>query len=98
MTEEHCVASLQKIQKMEAQMRDLKSDYEKALNARLEKITPLLKEMKLAHMEEAILVGAFLDIKEKSLLNDPALETWKKNGQKVLKNSKRKSRAKSKAD
>jgi len=91
------MTSLQKIQKMEAQMRDLKSEYEKAIDGRLENIASLLKETGVAHMEDDLIVGALLFLKEKALSKDPLTETWKKNGQKYLKTSKRKSRAGSKA-
>lgn len=79
------------MRQLESKISDLQTQYEFLLKERQQHITTFIATLELASLEDPLLIGGLLFIKEKVTEKDPILEAWRDAGEKFLRRSKPKS-------
>lgn len=75
---------------LKAKISDLQSQYQQYVQEREEEIASLLSLTDLTSVDDPLLMGAFLFIKNKITSKDPIMEDWQNAGEKFLRRPKSK--------
>lgn len=81
------------LQKIERQKEILEETRQKFLKERLPEITSLLQKLDVASVDDSVLTGVLLFMKEKISQKDPLLDEWRKNGEKYFRKKRKKTLA-----
>lgn len=81
-----------KIRQLESKISDLQSQHQILLKERQQEIAVLFSTVDLAHLDDKILLGYLLFLKDKITTQDRMLEAWHDAGEKFLRRSKPKTR------
>jgi len=79
----HMSVSL-KLRQLESKISTLQTQHQNLLKDRQQEIAGLITSLELAHVEDSILFGALLFLKDKISTQDPILETWGDAGDRFL--------------
>ena len=81
------------MRQLESKISDLQAQYQSLLKERQQDITTFIAALDLASLEDPLLIGGLLFIKEKATEKDPILEAWQVAGEKFLRRTKPKKHA-----
>lgn len=76
------------MQRIASKISDLQSLYQQQAQCRQKEIIHLLSWVDLTHLDDAVLMGAFLFIQNKLTTKDPIVEDWNHAGAQFLRQSK----------
>ncbi len=79
-----------KLRQLESKISTLQSQHQTLLKDRQQEIAALITSLELAHVEDSILFGSLLFLKDKIITQDPILEVWRDAGDRFLRRSKSK--------
>lgn len=79
-----------KLRQLESKISTLQSQHQNLLKDRRQEIAALITSLELAQIEDNILLGALLFLKNKIATQDPLLEAWHDAGERFLRCSKSK--------
>ena len=72
------------MRQLESKILDLQSQYQHLLTQRQQDITALIATLDLASLEDALLVGGLLFVKDKVTTQAPIVEDWRNTGDRFL--------------
>lgn len=75
---------LRGMRQLKSKISDLQNQYQSLLKERQEDITTIIATLDLASLEDPLLAGGLLFIKEQVTEKDPILEVWRDAGEKFL--------------
>ncbi len=78
-----------KVRIIESKISALQAKYQQLLEQRQRDIAALIARLDLAHIDDKILVGALMFVKEKVIADDSITEDWRDAGSRFLRRSKR---------
>lgn len=81
-----------KLHQLESKISDLQKQHQLLLKERQQEIATLLTAVDLAHIDNKMLTGGLLFLKEKISIKDPIVEVWREAGEKFLRYTKPKTR------
>ncbi|MBT4880515.1 MAG: conjugal transfer protein TraD [Alphaproteobacteria bacterium] len=76
-----------KIEKLEAKISGLKSQYQLLLHGRQKELAELISKLNLTHIDNKTLMGGFLFLQSKITTQDPIVEDWHNTGARFLRQS-----------
>jgi hypothetical protein len=79
-----------KLRQLESKISTLQIQHQNLLKDRQREIASLVTSLELAHVEDNLLIGSLLFLKNKISTQDPILETWRNTGDRFLRRSKSK--------
>lgn len=83
-----------KLRQLESKISTLQSQHQNLLKDRQQEIAGLITSLELAHVEDNLLIGALLFLKDKISTQDPTglalVEAWRDAGDRFLRRSKSK--------
>lgn len=79
---------LQGMHQIQSKIFDLQTQYERLLKERQQAITTLITNLDLAALEDHLLMGGLLFVKDKTTTKDPIMEVWRDAGEKFLRRTK----------
>lgn len=79
---------LQGMHHIKAKISDLQLQYDALLKQRQQDIAHLITALDLASLEDKILVGGFLYIRDKTIAQDAIMEVWRDAGERFLRRPK----------
>ena len=79
-----------KLRQLEIKISTLQTQHQTLLKDRQQEIAGLITSLELAHLEDNLLIGALLFLKNKITTQDPILEAWRDAGERFLRRSKSK--------
>ncbi len=79
-----------KLRQLESKISTLKTQHQNLLKDRQQEIAGLITSIELAHIEDNLLLGALLFLKNKITTQDPMVEAWRDTGDRFLRRSKSK--------
>ena len=79
-----------KLRQLESKISTLQSQHQVLLRDRQQEIAALITSLELAHVEDNLLIGSLLFLKDKIITPDPILEIWRDAGDRFLRRSKSK--------
>ena len=85
----HMSVSL-KLRQLESKISTLQAHHQNLLKDRQQEIAGLITSLELVHVEDNILLGVLLSLKEKIITQDPILEAWRDAGDRFLRRPKSK--------
>lgn len=80
-----------KLHQLQSKISDFQNQYQDLLKERQQEIAVLLSTVDLAHLDDRILVGGLLFLKNKITAQDSIVEVWRAAGEKFLRQNKPKS-------
>ena len=81
----------QKLRQLESKISTLQSQHQNLLKDRQQEIAGLITSLDLAQVEDNILLGSLLFLKNKIATQDPILEAWRDAGDRFLRRKQKKS-------
>ena len=78
-----------KIQKFEAKISELQSQYQTLLQERQKEIVGLISKLNLTHVDNKTLMGGFLFLQNKITTQDSIVEDWFDAGSRFLRQTRR---------
>lgn len=85
-----------KLRQLESKLSILKVQHQHLLSERQKEVVALLGSIELTSMEDDILLGAFLFLKDKVTTQDPIVEDWQEAGRRFFRRTRQKHSASSK--
>ncbi len=79
-----------KLRQLESKISTLQTQHQNLLKDRQQEIAGLIISLDFAQVEDNILLGALLFLKNKIATQDPILEAWRSTGERFLRRSKSK--------
>ena len=76
------------MQQIKAKISDLQLQYDSLLKQRQQDIAHLITTLDLASLEDQILIGGFLYIRDKTIAQDAIMEVWRNAGERFLRRPK----------
>ena len=80
-----------KLRQLETKISTLQTQHQTLLKDRQQEIAGLITSLELAHVEDNLLIGALLFLKDKISTQDPILEAWQDAGERFLRRKQKKS-------
>lgn len=80
--------TLQGMHHIKAKISDLQLQYDSLLKQRQQDIAHLITTLDLASLEDQVLVGGLLYIRDKTIAQDTAMEVWRDAGERFLRRPK----------
>ena len=77
-----------KMHQLESKIANLQNQYQHLLSQRQQDIATLITSLDLASLEDPLLVGSLLYIKDKVTTKDPIMEGWHNAGERFLRKQK----------
>lgn len=77
-----------KMRQLQSKISGFQNQYQDLLKERQQEIASLISAIDLAHLDDKILLGGLLFIREKITTQDPILEAWHDAGEKFLRQHK----------
>ena len=88
--------SAKSMRQIASKISDLQVQYQHLLTQRQQDIATLIASLDLASMEDTLLVGGLIFVKNKITAQDPIVEGWRNAGERFLRQTKSKNTAPSK--
>ncbi|MCI5059207.1 MAG: hypothetical protein MRY83_24050 [Flavobacteriales bacterium] len=73
-----------KLRQLESKISTLQTQHQNLLKDRQQEIAGLITSLELAHVEDNLLIGSLLFLKDKISIQDPILEAWRLAGDRFL--------------
>lgn len=80
--------TLQGMHQIKAKISDLQLQYDALLKQRQQDIAHLITILDLAPLEDQILIGGFIYIRDKTIAQDAIMEVWRNAGERFLRRPK----------
>ena len=84
--------SIRNIRQIESKMTNLQHQYQQLLKVREQELATLMSRLNLSSVEDQLLVGGLMFIREKIEHSDQILEDWQKAGDHFLRQTKKEKR------
>lgn len=78
------------MRQLESKILDLQNQYQHLLNQRQQDITAIIATLDLASLEDPLIIGGLLFLKEKVATKDSIVEAWRDAGEKFLRRTRAK--------
>ena len=85
-----------KLQHLESKISKLEFQKQGLLKQRLDHIAELISKLDLSHLDDKILAGGLLFLREKITMSDPIMEDWRQAGERFLRKHRPKRKSHSK--